>query len=487
MHPLNSLVCAGTLLLIVSSASAADPVSWLPAEINAVARVNVAEAYKSPLARKEGWQKQVNESFVQQDSMIPPGTEQIIIGAALDLSNQLVANQKYAVLVPEANLKLENLSDWMPGGFEVISGKQAAQFGDDGHIIDAGDGCWLAGNGSRQAMSRWLNRGKGKGMTHLSPYLQSALKAKINSAPVMLAVDLQDNFSKDKIAAQLKATDWFPTESAADKVADILASSYGITINVVLDKVRTGQVALDFGKDATPIKPVLEKLVAAILERLGASDDEFTEWMWTIKGSRVTGTGPISPGGVRRMLSVLDPPSITHAISSASASSSSTGEDRVAKTSQKYCKSIQILLDDLRSTLRKTKDNHALYLERYGRKIDDLPRLHVDAELLDYAAKVSSSLRYQGQSQRMSNIRSGTRKAEAGVNYNHTAAYGYVGPYGGYGVGVYNTGTDPQGEATISAEENQAAREVRFSEWKQIEDGLAAIRTKMTQKYQLEF
>lgn len=487
MTRLHDLFLAAFLTGLGATVSAADPISWIPGDVNAIARVNVAEAYKTPLAKKEGWQKQANESFVQQDSMIPPGTEQIIIGASLDLSDHLVANQKYAVFVPEAQLTLEKLADWLPEGLEEISGKKAAQFGEDGHIIDAGDGCWLAGNGSRQAMSRWLNRGPGRGMTHLSPYLQSALKAKVNSSPVMLAVDLQDNFSKDKIAAQLKATDWFPTESAADKVADVLASSYGITINVLLDKERIGQVALDFGKDATTIKPVLEQLVAAILDRLGASNDEFTDWTWKITGSRITGTGPISPGGVRRMLSVLDPPSITHAISSASSSSSSTEEDRVAKTSQKYCKSIQVLLDDLRSTLKKTKDNHALYYERYGRKIDDLPKLHVDPELLDFSASVSSSFRYQGQSQRMANIRSGTRKAEAGVNYNHTAAYGYVGPFGGYNVGLYNTGTNTQGAAAIGAEEQQVASEIRFSEMKQIEDGLVAIRTKLTKKYQIEF
>lgn len=487
MSRLQSLTFLGLVMGLATVAAAADPISWIPGDVNAIARVNVADAYKTPLAKKEGWQKQAAESFVQQDSVIPPGTKQIIIGAALELSDHLVANQKYAVLVPEAQLTLEKLSNWLSSGLEEISGKQAAQFGEDGLIVDAGDGSWLASHGSRQSMSRWLQRGPSSGMTHLSPYLQSALKAKVNTAPVMLAVDLQDNFSKDKIAAQLKATDWFPSESAADTVAGVLASAYGITINVTFDNERVGQVALDFGKDAAPLKPVLEKLVVAILERLGASNDEFTEWKWTIKGSRVTGTGPISPGGVRRMLSVLDPPSVMHAISSASSSTATTEEDRVAKTSQKYCKSIQVLLSDLRSTLTKTRDNHALYFERYGRKLDDLPRLHVDPDLLDFSAKVSSSMRYQGQAQRMANIRSSTRQLEAGVNYNHTGAYGYVGPYGGYGVGVYSTGTNQQGAAAINAEEQQGARDIRFSEWKQIEDGLSAIRTAMTEKYQIEF
>ena len=53
-------------------AVAADPVAWLPADINAVARLNVAEIYKTPLAKKEGWIKKATESFVQQDATQNP-------------------------------------------------------------------------------------------------------------------------------------------------------------------------------------------------------------------------------------------------------------------------------------------------------------------------------------------------------------------------------------------------------------------------------
>ncbi len=480
MHPLNSLLCAGTVFVFMSSASAADPVSWLPAEINAVVRVNVAEVYKTPLAKKESWLKQATESFIQQEAMIPPGVNQILIGANLNLQDNLSSDRKYTVLVPESQTTLEKLADWLPDGLEKIGDKQAAKFGHDGYVVDAGDGCWLATTEtSRQQITRWLKAGPTKGGAQLSPYLKSALTTKANTAQLILAIDLQDNFSQGHLEEQLKGTDWFPSPSAAEKVAEVLASVYGITIGIAVDQARTGRVDLDFGKDAMPLKPVLEKLVEAILQRVGAASEDFSEWKWTVKGSRVTGTGPISPGGGMRLLSVLDPPSITHAIS---ASTEQATDNKVGRTSQKYCKSIRVVLDDLQKTLKNTKDNHALWFERYGRKIDDLPKLNVDPELLDYSAKVSSSLRYQGQVQRMSNIHAGTRTAQSGANY--TRAEGYVGPYGAYG---WYKSTDPQATNTIRTEENEAAKEVRFSEWKQIEDGLSAMRRKMTEKYQLEF
>jgi hypothetical protein len=266
----------------------------------------------------------------------------------------------------------------------------------------------------------------------------------------------------------------------AENVADVLASAYGITIGINVDHDRTGIVTLDFGKDAMVLKPVLDKLVAEILQRVGASTGDFSEWKWTVKGSRVTGTGPVSPGGGRQLLSILEPPAITQALA---ANTEEAKAEKMGRTSQKYCRSVQVLLDDLRKQLKDSRDNHALWMERYGRKIDDLPRLNVDPELLEFAGKVSSSLRYQGQTQRMTNIHAGTRIQETGAN--SPAWGGYVGPYGGvYG---YARSASPELANTITAEANEQAKSVRFAEWKQIDDGLAAIRTKLTDRYQIEF
>ena len=135
------------IILIATGAtcvSAADPMAWLPGEVNAVARINVAELYQTPLAKKEGWAKKATESFIQQEAFFPPGTNQIFIGADLNLLQHVSANRAYTVLVPEGGAKLEKLSAWLPGGIEKISGKSGAKFGDDDYVVDAGDGCWLA-------------------------------------------------------------------------------------------------------------------------------------------------------------------------------------------------------------------------------------------------------------------------------------------------------------------------------------------------------
>ncbi|HTN02554.1 MAG TPA: hypothetical protein VL132_11770, partial [Planctomycetaceae bacterium] len=124
-------------------------------------------------------------------------------------------------------------------------------------------------------------------------------------------------------------------------------------------------------------------------------------------------------------------------------------------------------------------DNHCLWYERSARTIDGLPMLKVDPDLLTFGARVSNSLRYQAQAERFSNVRAGTRRAE-----NETGKfYGGVSSYDGY----YYTPTAGGNEAAINAQENENAAGVKFSEWKQIEDGLVEIRRGLTQKYSVEF
>ena len=504
MRP-SVFVLAGFYVSVCAvNARAADPAAWLPAEINAVARINVADIYKTPLAKKEGWLKKATESFVQQESFIPPGTNQIMIGAELDLADNMMARRKYAVLVPEDQLTLEKLSLWLPDGIETIAGKKMAQFGNDGYVVDAGDGCWLTtSSSSRQIISRWLKNGPMPGGPQLSSYLRSALKSKDNTGQLMIAIDLQDNFSEQKMSEKLKETSWFSAPASIESVAKVLESVKGITISIAADAERVGTATIDFARDTAPLKPILDKLIAEVALRVGISTDDIFDWKWTVKGSQVIGTGPVSPGGGRRMLSFLDPPSITHAISaSASTDASASAEDRMARVSLKYCKSVEVLIGDLRKTLRNEHDNHAVYLDRYARKIDDLPKLNVDSQLLDFAGAVGSSFRYQSQSTRMNFISAGTSKQGIqGGNYGG-GNYGYVGPYGNYN-NTYGLGAVRavgQAAATteavanlaaqsgvIDAQANQANQAVRFSEWKQIEEGLNNVRRTMTEKYKIEF
>jgi hypothetical protein len=74
MRIYSALPIAVFFSVFIAFGQAADPVAWLPAEINAVARINVSELYKSSLAQQEGWVKKSTEAFIQQEAFVPPGT-----------------------------------------------------------------------------------------------------------------------------------------------------------------------------------------------------------------------------------------------------------------------------------------------------------------------------------------------------------------------------------------------------------------------------
>ncbi len=156
---------------------------------------------------------------------------------------------------------------------------------------------------------------------------------------------------------------------------------------------------------------------------------------------------------------------------------SSSSPADVAKRSLTYFKSVDVLIQDLGKTLRdKTKrDYQAVWMERYARKVDRLPILNVDQELLQYGAKVGETFRSMALAKRQSGIRTGVRKSQTYGNYWYGGSYGY---------GVRNTGSVRR---QIKQEEKGKATTMRFESWKAIEDATAEIRRRMTKEYQIEF
>ena len=107
-------------------------------------------------------------------------------------------------------------------------------------------------------------------------------------------------------------------------------------------------------------------------------------------------------------------------------------------------------------------------MERYARKIDRLPILNVDDDLLAFGADVAERFRKIALARKASGVRMGIRKSRT---------------YGHYYYGRRPTSNRIQ----IKTEERAKASAVRIKEWKAIEDGLANIRRKMTKRYNVEF
>ncbi len=104
----------------------------------------------------------------------------------------------------------------------------------------------------------------------------------------------------------------------------------------------------------------------------------------------------------------------------------------MAMASQEYFKTITTMLDDLGGKRKTTEfvtwGQVGLWFERYARKIDNLPILNVDNELLDYGVFVADSLRQSETAMKGIGAKSGYRKTQL----SNTTGGSY---YGGYGYG----------------------------------------------------
>jgi hypothetical protein len=113
-------------------------------------------------------------------------------------------------------------------------------------------------------------------------------------------------------------------------------------------------------------------------------------------------------------------------------------------------------------------------MERYARRIDELPVLHVDELLIDYGDKLAETLRIMSLSKRQAGIRAGVRANEGGGYYD-----GY-----NYGENAYDSAAN---RSQVKKEEMAVAYDTRVQGWQHIDDATADLRRTLTKKYSVEF
>ena len=90
------------------------------------------------------------------------------------------------------------------------------------------------------------------------------------------------------------------------------------------------------------------------------------------------------------------------------------------------------MANDLKEDMKSSKNlaSTTLWFDKYAKRIERLPILNVDEELLNYSGFVASALRQAAGSVRTMGIQSGVRESQI---ISSSAGYGYVGRYGMYG------------------------------------------------------
>jgi hypothetical protein len=315
-----------------------------------------------------------------------------------------------------------------------------------------------------------------------------------------MAMDLTDTFSPNDVKTALASkTSLKGTDANVDQLIKLMSGIQGITLGITVKNQAIGAIRVDFEQSPEAFAKLGKPLLIEILQNQGAMIDDVRDWTPSVTGNTFKLQGNLGPNGARRVMSVLSlPPSLTSAAQSVAASGSEESMARVA--TQQYYDSITTMLDDLREKPKKdhvkTFGQAAIWYDRYARKIDNLPVLNVDPDLLEYGVWIASTLRQAEATMKGVGMRSSSRTRGNNASGGYGGGYRYAyGPRGGYRYG-YSTGVG-SARASIQAE-GRADANIRSQErtrgaanvqqlWQQIDEESAAIRRAMTQKYQTEF
>lgn len=477
---------AGDFASPVSAASKEfeDMLSRVPPGANALMLLDVDGLLATPIGKKRKWADKLSNAYVDQGIAIPPASKRVVLAAELNPSNGLETVWESGVLDLSVDPSLTAIARAVSGTIEDIDKRKVVLTRRSRAVAHLGKGrLGVMSMQNRQQVVRWLRRAMSPSGRTLSPFLQQAVGNFEPGAQILVAIDLQDAVVEAEARDKLSDSEAVEGKKVnLDAVAHCLASLKGVTLEVrAKDKIE-GSIRIEFSEPVDPIAPVAKPILLSLLTKFGAAVPDFEKWAPKAESFAITMSGDLSPAGAKRLLSVLEVPTGDVAGATDAETPTAAPKDEMtvrAEATLAYYKSLTGLINDVKTELGNTNENQAFWSEKYAGKIDQLPILNVDEELLTYSGNVSGSLRYQAVSKRSAGIRMGVRAAQPvyGTNYVY-------GPYGGY---AWNTHRVDPGRTQISREEMAKYQDVKLSEWQQIDAGLLTVRRSLTTKYNREF
>ena len=472
----------------------------LPSDGNLLVTLNADQVFASGLATAEGWKQKYGDNYAESPMMLPPEATRFALASRLDPAT-LHPDWEAAVMTFENDLPMSAVARLLGGERDEIAGVEAVRTPKDSYVLKLGAGVFgVMRPADRQFVGRWARSSQLASGPPLSPYLMKAgaYPDRVGTE-VIMALDLTDAIGAAAIRKAMSAS---PVVSEAgvdvEAATEELLSLEGLTLGVRITDKATGSLKVDFAKPISVLKPIGKKLLLEVFEEAGVAIDEFYDWKLqeTATGFRISGR--LEESGLRRLFSFLEIDASVVDAAAPEADSAADGATIDPYASVEYYQGVYKHLRDLKmESGAKSYSSIAYWYEKYANRIDRMPILHVDPELLDYSASVVTQLRDCAMAIRGVAVRSNSRGAGVrgsasvgpGANYNaYNNTYGYTVFTGS----TYEQGkdairdADAQRRAINRQERAQGTASVQ-SIVEEIKQETSEIRRKMTAKHNLEF
>jgi len=473
----------------------------IPGESNALVVIDLEKILASPVSQREGWKERLANAYASKPLIVPPGTGRLVMAALLEPGTANVVWEVSVLDIKNAP-SIESIAQAEEGYLDKVGGKPAAWSPINAYFVQLDpEVLGVVCPANRQFVARWIGQ-KEKGLGGFaSLYLRTAAAAVGKGADVIMAVDLEDVTCAPKVLNRLETETFDSLEGKGvdpSALAELVGSLKGVTLQVKVGEEITGEGVVEFGSDTAVLKDIGKPLLLEVMSQSGLYLSDFENWDVSVAGKKLSLKGKLSSEGFRRLLSVVDPPAPNPVEAVAVAPREPKPEETEAETpvepekpdtaamaeaSREYFLAVMVAVDNLSESIGSGSDSASLsksaaWLKRDARRIDRLPVLNVDPDLLAWSVEASSRLKEIANICEIGNMQTQSRTATV-------QSSGY------YGVSRSEAAAQRR---MVSGQRRQVAMEEKaraYGEAARIGQDLRGsagkIRVVMTQRYGVEF
>jgi hypothetical protein len=485
-------------LVLPARAQFRELVAKLPKSANAVVLLNVDKALDSPMGIREGWKKKIEKSFAAGMIRVPPQATDFVLASQIDLEF-MQPIWSAAVMNLSENVSIPQIAERRGGTLDQLENLSGAALPNDTYVVRFAPrtvGAMQPAN--RQSVLRWIREVQG-GKGEVSPYLQKAAGYSDDAATdIIMAIDLDGALSWEWAAKYLKRNnDRFKLSDADLKdAATVLGGVQGVRLGIRLADRPFGKLTVDFRTNPITMTAIAKPLIVQALADGGMKIDDLDDWKVEMGPTTISLSGYLTTSGLRRAMAIIETPTSSESVADKSPPQTSPEASLSvqAKASLDHYRAVVDMFDDLKKDMGSVANlaSTQTYFDKYAKRIERLPILNVDPEVLSYSAFVASSLRAASGAVRNMGIQSGVRQAEIVSSGAGGASYGRYGMYGGYAaVNSYDRTSDARAAESQRRVVRAEEKADMATNVQQLRAGVVSattdIRRKMTQKYQVEF
>lgn len=497
------VVLAFSLLVGSASADFKTLAARVPGEANVVALIDVDAVVNSPLGIEEDWKAKMASAYKQKPLTVPPDASRIVIAGLLDpVDMEPIWQVSVADLTKAPSLDL--MARIQKGYVDKLGQTPAVWSPFNAYFIQF-EPLVLAATcpADRQWAARWAARKPGLSGSSVSAYLANAVGRVSAATPIVIAIDLQDVTCATKVRRRLADEKFDSLEGKGidlDKLSQVIGSIKGVTLSVAIEQVATCKGTVDFGQDTAVLAGNAKPLMLELLSQMGAYLDDFESWKVLATGRQISFEGKLSTDGLRRLLSVVEPPAPSGTGSAGSGKPGASEKDIKAAASLDYFNAVREIIQKLDKQVQGgrlgTLSSVATWMKRDANAISRLPILNVDPDLVKFGADVS--VRLNDAARVMSEGTLQTQARTVGIRSAHVRTYSSHND-GYYGYQDNSAQRNDNAQARAAAAQAEAQRKQTTSEERaktvvqagEIFQGIKAeaqrLRIELTKRYQMEF